>query len=80
MFPGDKTQCTLCKAELLHLGVTNVGIVSCPSFFLFKSLSNRNTRYLRIAAMLQLKKDSDLIISPEKLKIKQPKDRKNIFY
>ena len=35
---------------------------------------------MTISAMLQLKKDSYLIISPEKLKIKRSKDRNNKQY
>ena len=47
----------------------------------FYSLANRKGRFMTISEMLQLKKDSNLIISPEKFKIKRSKDRKklNIF-
>ena len=51
------------KAALLHIGYTNVDNVSCPHFFSFYSFSNRNNRYMVILAILQLKKDSYLIIS-----------------
>ena len=60
------------------MGDTNVGIGSCPSFFPFHSFTNRNTRYMAISAMLELKKDSYLIISQEKFKIKRSKIKKTI--
>ena len=61
------------------MGDTNVGIVSCPSFFPFNSSTNKNTHYMRISAMLKLKKNSYLIISTEKFRIKQSKIEKKLF-
>ena len=40
---------------------TIVGIVSSPSFFPNNYLTNRNTRYMIISAVLELKKGSDLL-------------------
>ena len=51
-----RLQCSFYKVELYYMRDTNVGIVSFPSFFFF---SNRNTRYMTISSMLQLKNDSN---------------------